>query len=148
MLKYLRIAVTALSLTASVLLIALWVRSRWWIDLAYGYLLPPSHFELASVDGNIEVGVFSLPIGYQKELGFASLDKKDYLPVTYRVPTWRVVSDKYYAGAACPIWFAVLLSGTFALVPWLPWSRRFSLRTLLIATTLVAVALAVILYAT
>ena len=29
MLKYLRIAVTALSLTACVLLIALWVRSYW-----------------------------------------------------------------------------------------------------------------------
>ena len=33
MLKYLRIAVTALSLAASVLLIALWVRSYWWRDL-------------------------------------------------------------------------------------------------------------------
>jgi hypothetical protein len=32
MLKYLRIAVTALSLTACVLSIAVWVRSYWWTD--------------------------------------------------------------------------------------------------------------------
>jgi hypothetical protein len=35
MLKYLRIAVTALSLTACVLLVALWVRSYWWVDAVY-----------------------------------------------------------------------------------------------------------------
>jgi hypothetical protein len=33
------------------------------------------------------------------------------------------------------------------LVPWIPWQKRFSLRTLLIATTLVAVALGLIAYA-
>jgi hypothetical protein len=32
MLHYLRIAVTALSLTACVVLVVLWVRSYWWID--------------------------------------------------------------------------------------------------------------------
>jgi hypothetical protein len=35
MLKYLRIAVTALGLTACVLLVALWVRSYWWVDAVY-----------------------------------------------------------------------------------------------------------------
>jgi hypothetical protein len=41
----------------------------------------------------------------------------------------------------------VLLSATFATVPWIRWSKRFTLRTLLIATTLVAVILGAIVYA-
>jgi hypothetical protein len=40
MLKYLRIAVTALSLTACVLLIALWVRSYWLRDEVYFRIIP------------------------------------------------------------------------------------------------------------
>jgi hypothetical protein len=43
-----------------------------------------------------------------------------------------------------PYWFPVVLSLVVAVAPWLRWSRRFSLRTLLIATTLVAVVLGLI----
>ncbi len=46
-----------------------------------------------------------------------------------------------------PYWFAVFVSATFAGAPWL--SRldwRFSLRTLLIATTLIAVLLGLIVW--
>ncbi len=43
-----------------------------------------------------------------------------------------------------PYWFPVLISTAFAALPWLPW--RFSLRTLLIATTLVAVVLGAIVW--
>jgi hypothetical protein len=46
-----------------------------------------------------------------------------------------------------PCWVLVLLSGSLATVPCIPWSRRFSLRTLLIAMTLVAAGLGVIVYA-
>jgi predicted secreted protein len=37
--------------------------------------------------------------------------------------------------------YAILPFGAAAIAPWLPWPRRFSLRTLLMATTLVAVVL-------
>jgi hypothetical protein len=40
-----------------------------------------------------------------------------------------------------PDWFVVL---GCVVAPWIKWSRRFSLRTLLIATTLVAVGLGII----
>ena len=44
-------------------------------------------------------------------------------------------------------WSAVLLSGVLAVVPWIPrLSWRFSLRTLLIAMTLIAVVLGAIVY--
>jgi hypothetical protein len=43
-----------------------------------------------------------------------------------------------------PFWFLVLFAATMAGIPWLRW--RFSLRTLLIATALVAVGLGVVIY--
>jgi hypothetical protein len=43
-----------------------------------------------------------------------------------------------------PDWFLVLVSATFAVAPWLRW--RFSLRTLLFATTLAALALGLIVW--
>jgi hypothetical protein len=45
-----------------------------------------------------------------------------------------------------PHWLPILLSAALVAAPWLRW--RFSLRTLLIATTLVAVVLGAIVYAT
>ena len=43
-----------------------------------------------------------------------------------------------------PYWPAILLSATLATLPWFP--SRFSLRTMLIATTLVAVVLGLVVW--
>jgi hypothetical protein len=43
-----------------------------------------------------------------------------------------------------PIWFLVLVAVALGSLPWIAYARRFSLRTLLIATTLVAVLLGLI----
>ena len=45
-----------------------------------------------------------------------------------------------------PIWVLVLASGALAAILWLPLPNRFSLRTMLIATTLFAVVLGVVCY--
>jgi hypothetical protein len=50
---------------------------------------------------------------------------------------WGAVPAGPYV--ATPYWFPVLMTGAMALLVWRP--RRFSLRTLLIGTTLVAVGL-------
>ena len=55
--KYLRIAVSALSLTACVLMIALWVRSYSWLDL-FGGSLPISDLRglmVASLNGHMRI---------------------------------------------------------------------------------------------
>ena len=69
-----------------------------------------------------------LQIGYKTALGFVQYMTS---PSVFRI---RV-----------PYWSLVSLSAVFAYLPWLHW--RFSLRTLLIATTLVAVLLGAIVYA-
>jgi hypothetical protein len=50
-------------------------------------------------------------------------------------------------GVTYPHWFAILAFATLAVVPWIRWRLRFSTRALLVATTLAAVALGVVVYA-
>jgi hypothetical protein len=45
-----------------------------------------------------------------------------------------------------PDWFLIGVALALSAAPWIRWSNRFSLRTLLIATTLVAVALGLIVW--
>jgi hypothetical protein len=56
----------------------------------------------------------------------------------------------YWTGDLYLYWFGILLMGAFAAAAWLEWSPRFSfsLRTLLVATTLVALALGGMIYST
>jgi hypothetical protein len=58
------------------------------------------------------------------------------------IPTYRglIIRDEY-DHTYVPHWYPILAFGTLATISWLPWSKRFGLRTLLIATTLVAVGL-------
>jgi hypothetical protein len=60
-------------------------------------------------------------------------------------------SYRSYPGASVsissPLWFPILVIAAIATAPWLRRSWRFSLRTLLIATTLIALILGVIAYA-
>ena len=45
-----------------------------------------------------------------------------------------------------PIWFPVMLVAALAVAPWIRWSTRFGLRTILILTTFVAAVLGLIVY--
>ena len=88
-------------------------------------------------------------------LGFGRLQRPFHyvpevvVPMPGKPAGWNTV---YNAGATMvngsgvfvPDWFLVGVAGGLAVAPWLKLSRRFSLRTLLIATTLVAVVLGLI----
>jgi hypothetical protein len=143
MLKHLRIAVTALCLTACVLLVALWVRSYWRLDI------------LEKQTGIVAVQISSV-IG---RIGVAHLDPrtyvigKSYLSVAAGdAAEWRKGGDSgfaYYddvsmAALVVPHWLPALLSAALGVIPWISRSWRFSLRTLLIAMTLAAVGLGII----
>jgi hypothetical protein len=152
MLKYMRIAVTALCLTACVLLVALWVRSYWWRDFLFGRFDRPRAYQFESIQGQLYLSTF-LDSGWP---GW----RRDARPVDY----WYAKSGRpaerpalrfhwgdslhytgYHGVILClPHWSLVAVSGLLVASPWLPWSRRFSLRTLMTATALVAVALGVV----
>jgi hypothetical protein len=133
MLKYLRIAVTALCLAACVLLAALWVRSYKTFDLV-GYDTLNQLNIVASDTGTIYFLTMDWIVyegwGWRYESRPASLPPAGF--------SWVSSHQKI---VSCPTWFVLLLTLGMAAAPWLPWSTRFSLRTLLIAITLVAVGL-------
>jgi hypothetical protein len=143
MLKYLCIAVTALSLTVCLLVIALWVRSYWWADaIIRGTISNRTETVIASNHGAIVFGRRVPPAS-------SSLPPED---------RWGYLSDKarpvnrHFGWIAnnrqiriqFPTWLPVLLAASLAAAPWIRW--RFSLRTLLIVTMLVAVGLGMVAY--
>jgi hypothetical protein len=158
MLKHLRIAVTALSLTVCALLIALWVRSYWYNDAISGD--QRSHFiyvgtrcgkigmlrELINYAHWIPVRSASMPVSADDWHSKLLLPSYAGEPPPHRFLgfRWRVDNDGWRSGCEleAPIFYPVVLFGVLAIAPWRLW--RFSLRTLLIATTLFAVALGLI----
>ena len=142
-LRYLRIAFSASCLIVAVLLIALRARSyKSFTDIQA--VVFHTHIEVGSVRGCTT---------------FHCAHRK----LTWSPPTLNQMDDSYLDGhdfegakvtnrfglgiernpliVYVPHWFLIALTAALAAIPWIPLSKRFSLRTLLFATTLIAVVL-------
>ena len=141
MLKHLRIAVTALSLTACVLLIALWVRTYSSIEVIRGKAAGYPYL-MESSGGGARFVLYKVG----KLSNTWSVESREN--VKREGPTigfdWMFNTKRFMLGS--PYWFLILSGIGMAMVPWLPWFRRFSLRTLLLAMTLVAVGMGAVIY--
>ena len=148
-LPYFRIAFTAVCGIACVLICVLWVRSYWWID--YGTVA--SRLEASSFYGAVRFRFAFPPYSFEREWYYARQPAIEYFPsssseletVKRNLLTFSLPSSQ---SGTMPHWFLVALSAlsaTFAAAPWIRW--RFSLRTLLIATTLVALVLGLVMWA-
>ena len=131
----------------AVLLCVLWVRSYWRLDM----VVRTAPLSTLTFFSNIGTWGFSSgPSG----LGYSAAPPKE--------PTWEFHSAQpnadmrsgFYYSSLPPFkslqgsfWAASLLAIFFSAVTAMPWSTRFSLRTLLIATTLVAVVLGLCVWA-
>ena len=151
-LRILRITWTAGCVVVAVALVALWVRSY----SHYQAITLPGYIELASDDGNFAIYVYFPAVREAEEESrwkfvgelepstFNSIVPEDATPGLHRDDHgsyWLVV----------PHGFPVLILLILAAVPWLPWNRwsnRFSLRTLLIATTLLSILLGTVVWLT
>jgi hypothetical protein len=151
--RKLRIVFSAICGIACVLLIALWVRSYWIADGFAGssWRVVSLRGELMVLTSNDNTGTGSFVSGYASEEINEEFDRWNIVHTA--TPTWNVF---FARGATLPSWFHIVgfkfltLSVIFfvaALSPWIHWSKRFGLRTLLIATTLVAVLLGLVVYA-
>jgi hypothetical protein len=148
--RKLRIAWSLVSLIACALLIALWVRSYSWDDSLY---IPPfdqASFSLQSSCGHVFLKVDDVPTEADLHWSLETSEADDVHSsekVNNGVKAGFAILDLRPFGwiALCPHWFLVTLCFAFGAAPWLRW--RFTLRTLLIATTLVAVVLGLIVYA-
>jgi hypothetical protein len=147
-LKYLRIAVTALSLTACVLLIALWMRSYWWVDVFSAHIATRYHITGVSFPGAVGIAVGESSSRPPRTL--LSLPTDTFLQTQelngqkYQSRVWGMFHF-HSSSPLLPSWCLVLITAAVAVVPWtgkLRW--RFSLRTLLITIALVSLVMGVI----
>jgi hypothetical protein len=139
MLKYLRIAVTALSLTACVLLIALWVRGYGTIDTFRGRLTATRAIGFESNEERLGVGLYKVPFSGTAPAPMRS--NRIELPPRNRFG-FGAMRTTDVLSVVVPPWCVVVLFAAIAAAPWISW--RFNLRTMLIVTTLVALALGVV----
>ncbi len=146
-LRYLRIAFSATCLIACVLLIALWVRSYYSRDMTRGCIGgSPLHMSVTSLKGEVAIA-FDEWRGNPHPWMFGSVSNSEnmiavFSSVTGKPPlSWLGFRWHFKASLVVivfPYWFLVLVPAAFTAIPWIHWKRRFSLRTLLIATTLIA----------
>jgi hypothetical protein len=141
--KYVRISVTAVSLTVCVLLVALWVRSYWKLDVV------PVWNGIAVVSVAGAVGIESNQ-NHVERLTHSTADFIAEVKSEWPSRLWgtfRASISPPYKYFVIPYWFATLLTAALAVLSsGIYYRRRFSLRTLLIATTLVAVGLGMVVY--
>jgi hypothetical protein len=147
--RKLRIAWSAGCGIACVLLIALWVRSYWyWDDVRCQQSIVPYGVRIMSMRGGAYLMLREYDssaashVGPRLTIGMFIMDRHGD-QVSNR---WLYLFD--FDETYVPYWMVTLPIGALAAAPWIWRSKRFSLRTLLIATTLVAVVLGTIVYST
>ena len=143
--RYLRIGWTAFCGLLCVLLIALWVRSYYWVDQVFVPVTRSAYVILWSMPNAFGIGFADdTPNIALRKLSVPTIDWLAGTADGTGIPwngymKFSISVDRVMV----PYWFGVLLSATLPIVPWI---RRFSLRTLLIATTLVAAVLGTIVW--
>ena len=151
-LRYLRIAFSATCLIACVLLIALWVRSYWRWEIFHFPITTQRMVLVGSKEGRLSATSY-LPDALLKMTpyrtgviytGWGHWKSKLRLSQSDNRRMFTTGSDTYFTYIGFPYWIAVLLFSTIGFLPRLRW--RFSLSTLLIATTLIAVVLGLIVW--
>ena len=150
MFKYLRIAVTALSLTACVLLVALWVQSLSRTDLLEWNITGNAGVAALSYRARADFWVGRMSVQLESDrvaFGIYYYPSRVNIHSPVRFGFEFMHNSPAPTGVASfgikmPYWFIVLCTVVLAAAPWIKW--RFSLRTLLIATALVAAVLGII----
>lgn len=142
--RKLRIAVSVFFGVLTLTLCILWVRSYWWWDSVYVGVTDHSFAVLESVKGRCNAGIafvkpthpFELSV---QELGVTQDPEWEVGKSILGFEWWSSAGGFESAGMLIPHWFLVAVTATCSAIPWI--NRRFSLRTLLLATTLVAFVL-------
>ena len=154
--RKLRIAWSVGCSLACLLLIVLWVRSYWvldrWESTARATPTQPARFFfIASYCGRIRCFVTpgfinSLSLTKVQHFSDSSGRYVDSEPNMYPVLGYNLRRGYSSADFNIPYWIPAIIFAAAPAPLWIRWSKRFSLRTLLIATTLVAVVLGLIVW--
>lgn len=147
-----RIAFSAIAVVGCVMLGALWLRSFWTMDALCARSTGAGSIVVVSILGEIELrsdqtatDIAPPPMSlYTGQIWHDQLDD-----------SYRLWFEPEFAGFSfrsakladleidIPYWFIIVLAGALGIAPWL--SRRFSLRTLLLTATTIAIGLGMLL---
>jgi hypothetical protein len=122
------------------------------LDVPIIRLAPSSTVAVASVRGLLMFGVQQKLNAVHSDPRIAwrrissPIEQIDVTHIEYGFAGFKVINDKRETGVQFPYWFAVMMLVICPVVPWIRWKHRFSLRALLIATTIVAILLGLIVY--
>jgi hypothetical protein len=140
--RLLRIAVSTVFGVLSLSLFALSGRSYYWWDMLSGSLSPSRHFTISSYFGRLRFSTH-----YDNDWRSRSrIASRSLVEVPGPGPErWWFSVEKIRRAVSVfvmvPTWFPASIFAVIAVMPCLSWSYRFSLRALLIATTLIAAIL-------
>ncbi len=151
--RKLRIAWSVAWGIVAVLLVALWIRSYWQCELLS---VPIAHAEFGSFYGGLQIESLNSE-GGTAQGGWVEWShgpvidiEKDMQKLGLSLSATDILFDFYHFHnkIGTPLWLPILICVVLSISPTCPWwSKRFSLRTLLIATTLVAIGLGLIVWA-
>jgi hypothetical protein len=153
--RTLRIAWSVVWGIAAVLLIALWVLSYWRLISAMGMIgsrwmiveTERGESELHVVPGKTKFSWHIVPLALVDAARQRTPAGGGQLPRNTRGGfglRWWTYGRGF--GGKVSLLHPIAIAAALAALPWIRWSNRFSLRTLLIATTLVAVVLGLMVY--
>ncbi len=152
--RKLRIALSVTCCIAFLASTSVWIFSYWWIIRVEGRLYPSALLGITSTEGrtlltrqNLDGGIHFWFRVQRVDDWYDEIIKRGHGRPNL-LTGWQVNSSSNFSYIQFPGWFPGLLFGFAALANWLPFGWRFSLRTLLIATTLIAVGLGMIVWAT
>jgi len=141
-LRKLRIAWSVAWGIACLLMIALWVRSYWWMDGATWQFSQAHSITSVSLHGRMTVRMVKET---NTSVFVSGSDAASNDPGLLWQDSWHYIRNPVYQLVLFPHWFLAGIFAAFAALPMFRW--QFSLCTLLIVTTLVAVGLGWIVYA-
>jgi hypothetical protein len=151
-LPYVRAAFSITCATVAVLRCVLWVRSYW----SYDYI---GHPRRGALPNGFASSVGNLKLEFD-EGGTGEPDDWHFYTEPVRASTYTFVADRDWIehrfqwnitggcdSVGIPHWFACSVFAAIAAIPWIPWSARFSLRTLLLVVTLGSIVLGLVAWA-
>jgi hypothetical protein len=145
MFRKLRIAFSAISALLCLLLIALWVRSYTRQD-SITIAQPTRFIAVASNSGIVVAETLEGIVSDDDEMEwfFETIEvKDDWLRDQLRTHPFQfnISQPTGNLSISVPIWLPFLMSAALVVAPWIRWSKQYSLRTLLVAITVVATVL-------
>jgi hypothetical protein len=142
-LRYGRVAFSVAWGTLCLLAIVFWARSYWYEDYGMLAFLPAEHVQVYSTSGPVFVSFEHKPA---RQWADWSSTRTTIAPATDdidRVPWLRLAFWPTFARLYLAHWFLAVVAGGLALAPW--YQHKFSLRTLMLAVTVLALIAGVIL---